>query len=144
MRTHPDVARWMATGGDIPLDAHLAFMARQDEDAFNLNYLARDAKGAAGVVSIHRIDRSAGVGHLGIYRNPWRAERGLGKRLLAAICRRAFEEQKLEVFRLEVAEGNEPALALYRRFGFRPSVVEVSAGLIAMALTRSDWAGAKQ
>lgn len=142
MRTHPDIARWMATGDDIPLEAHLAFMARQGQDTLNLNYLARDADGVAGVVSIHRIDRAVGVGHLGIYRSPWRSERGLGSRLLAAICRRAFEEEALEVFRLEVAEGNEPALALYRRFGFRPSAVEVRAGQIAMALTRSQWAGA--
>jgi ribosomal protein S18 acetylase RimI-like enzyme len=45
--------------------------------------------------------------------------RGIGARLLDACAERA-RERGCEEFRLEVAEANEPALALYRRAGFGP------------------------
>ncbi len=45
--------------------------------------------------------------------------RGTGGRLLDA-CAEQARERGFEEFRLEVAEANEPALALYRRAGFEP------------------------
>lgn len=141
MRTHPEVARWMATGGDIPVASHLAYMARQADDPLNANYLASDEAGVVGVVSLHRIDTANRAAELGIYRNPFRTERGLGTRLLAAICDVAFGPGKLETFRLEVASDNVAAISLYGRAGFiLQGSCEKDPNLLSMTLARTDWA----
>lgn len=141
MRTHPEVARWMATGGDIPLANHLAYMARQADDPLNANYLASDEAGVVGVVSLHKIDIATRTGDLGIYRNPFRTERGLGTRLLAAICEVAFGPGNLEIFRLEVASDNAAAISLYGRAGFiLQGSCEKAPNLLSMTLPRADWA----
>jgi len=142
MRTHPEVGRWMATGGEIPLSGHLAYMARQAADPLNANYLASDSAGVAGVVSLHRIDTATRTADLGIYRNPFRTERGLGTRLLAAICEVAFGPGNLEIFRLEVASDNVAAISLYGRAGFiLQGSCEKDPNLLSMTLARADWAG---
>lgn len=141
MRTHPEVGRWMATGGEIPLPSHLAYMARQADDPLNANYLASDAAGVVGVVSLHRIDTATHSADLGIYRNPFRTERGLGTRLLAAICEVAFGPGNLEIFRLEVASDNVAAISLYGRAGFiLQGSCEKDPNLLSMTLARADWA----
>ena len=141
MRTHPGVARWMATGSEIPLANHLAYMARQADDALNANYLASDEAGVVGVVSLHKIDTATRTADLGIYRNPFRTERGLGTRLLAAICEVAFGPGNLELFRLEVASDNAVAISLYGRAGFiLQGSCEKDPNLLSMTLARADWA----
>lgn len=141
MRTHPDVGRWMTTGSGISLDSHLAYMARQAEDSSNANYLVRDDAGAVGVVSLHRIDAVARSADLGIYRNPFRTEKGLGRRLLAAICEVAFGPANLDIFRLEVAADNFAAISLYDRGGFLPQgSSRENPDLLIMTLARTDWA----
>lgn len=141
MRTHPEIGRWMTTGGDIPLTNHLAYMARQADDQLNANYLASDHAGVVGVASLHKIDPVARTADLGIYRNPFRTERGLGTRLLAAICEVAFGPGKLETFRLEVASDNVAAISLYGRAGFiLQGSCEKDPNLLSMTLARTDWA----
>ncbi|TJZ77295.1 UDP-4-amino-4,6-dideoxy-N-acetyl-beta-L-altrosamine N-acetyltransferase [Chitiniphilus eburneus] len=119
MRTHPDIAQWMGSGGEIPLEAHLAFMARQRERTHDFSFLGRDAGGTLGVVSLHRLDLRNGVAWLGIYRNPFREELGLGRRLLQAIAQLGFDRLGLHTLKLEVVVDNLIAIAAYRRFGFR-------------------------
>jgi UDP-4-amino-4,6-dideoxy-N-acetyl-beta-L-altrosamine N-acetyltransferase len=119
MRNAPQVARWMGTGGDISPEDHQAFMDRQHAEQRNFNYLACDALGDVGVVSLHRVDTRNELAWLGIYRNPFRSERGLGMRLLRSIGLVAFGPAGLNSLKLEVVEDNVAALALYRRFGFR-------------------------
>lgn len=118
MRNHPEIARWMGSGGDIPLEHHLAFMARQGEDRANFNYLGRDAAGTLGVVSLHRLDVRNRSAWLGVYRNPFRTELGLGTRLMKAIARLAFDVARINSIKLEVVVDNEAAIGAYRRFGF--------------------------
>lgn len=48
--------------------------------------------------------------------------RGVGARLLLAVCRDA-RDRGATALTLEVRESNEPAQALYRRFGFAPAGV---------------------
>lgn len=118
MRTHPDIARWMGSGGDIPWASHLAYMARQHAQTCDFNYLGRDAGGTLGVVSLHRLDMRNGTAWLGIYRNPFREELGLGRRLLQAIAELGFGRLGLHTLKLEVVADNLTAIAAYRRFGF--------------------------
>ena len=146
MRNHPDVAKWMTTGGDISLESHLAFMRRQKNDPKNLNYLAYDSRGPLGVVSLHRLDVVASTAYLGIYRNPFRSEAGLGNRLMTAICAVAFGEIGLETFRLEVARDNHAAIALYKRVGFVAEGEPEAwcSDLLIMIRDRSDWTHRKE
>ena len=149
MRNHPKVARWMNTGGDITLAAHRAFMARQSQDSHNVNYLCQDDKGPAGVISLHRLDWHNRLAWLGIYRNPFRPDKGLGARLLATVNRLAFEVAQLHTLKLEVAADNERAIQAYLRAGFRHEGAWREAisrpqttnyvDLVLMGLTEQEW-----
>jgi len=61
----------------------------------------------------------------GVYTPPGRRNRGIARRALSEMCSRLFERSR--TLCLFVNEQNAPALAVYRRMGFRP---------------RSDWASA--
>jgi ribosomal-protein-alanine N-acetyltransferase len=77
----------------------------------------RGAPIAYGIVSIAgpADDREAEVHDLGVAVEHQR--RGLGRRMLTELIERARRREAREVF-LDVRVGNEPALALYRAFGF--------------------------
>ena len=149
MRNHPDIARWMNTGGDISLEAHRAFMARQHQETRNLNYLCQDPQGILGVLSLHRLDWHNRLAWLGIYRNPWRSEKRLGARLLTAVNRLAFDVAHLHTLKLEVAADNERAIQAYLRAGFRHEGAWREAvyrpqttnhvDLVLMGITEQEW-----
>lgn len=149
MRNHPEIARWMSTGGNISLEAHRAFMARQQDESRNLNYLCQDPQGILGVVALHRLDWQNRLAWLGIYRNPRRTDKGLGMRLLAAINQLAFEVARLHTLKLEVAADNERAIQAYLRAGFcqegawreavyRPHTTHY-VDLLLMGITEQEW-----
>jgi ribosomal-protein-alanine N-acetyltransferase len=54
--------------------------------------------------------------------DPDRQGGGIGTRLMLVLMRRAIE-RGVEAVTLEVRQSNDPALALYRRFGFAPAGV---------------------
>lgn len=65
----------------------------------------------------------AGDGHLvTLSTDPDRQRRGVASRLLLALCREAIDAG-CEQLTLELRASNEPALALYRHFGFAPAGV---------------------
>lgn len=149
MRNHPDVAHWMSSGGEIPLEAHLAFMQRQQHETRNFNYLCQDERGAAGIVSLHQLDWHNRIAWLGIYRNPSRHGERLGARLLAAVGQLAFEVARLHTLKLEVAADNERAIQAYERAGFRHEGAWREAvcrpdqhrfiDLLLMGITEQEW-----
>ena len=118
MRTHPDIAHWMGSGGDISLEQHRAFMARQKDERTHFNYLCHDSVDIVGVIALHRLDRLNRVAWLGIYRNPLRTEKGLGASLLRAVCQLAFDIAQLHTLKLEVVTDNDRAIAAYQKAGF--------------------------
>lgn len=150
MRNHPDVARWMTTAGEIAPADHAAFMARQASDERNVNYLMRDGDGEIGVVGLHRIDTRNRLAFVGIYRNPLSSRKGLGSRLLQALCRLAFRDVLLHSLKLEVAADNGAAIRLYERHGFvhegrwREAVRREKGfiDLVAMGLHEREWTDA--
>lgn len=149
MRTHPDIAHWMNSGGDISLESHLAFMARQHQDTRNINYLCQDNAAPLGVISLHRLDWHNRLAWLGIYRNPFRLDKGLGARLLSAVNQLAFDIARLHTLKLEVAADNERAIKAYLRSGFRHEGVWREAvyrpqtsnyvDLVLMGITEQEW-----
>jgi UDP-4-amino-4,6-dideoxy-N-acetyl-beta-L-altrosamine N-acetyltransferase len=139
MRTHPAVAEWMTNPGPIPWEAHLAFMARQADDLANLNLLATDEAGAAGVVALHNRSGSHDSAELGIYRNPFRTERGLGRRLLRALHDFAFSDPSLTTITLRVHRDNAPACHLYRSEGYAEAGADADPRFVKMALQRNVY-----
>lgn len=149
MRNHPDVAHWMSSGGEIPFDAHLAFMAHQQQEVRNFNYLCLDHLGPTGVVSLHRLDWHNRIAWLGIYRNPTRSAERLGVRLLAAIQQLAFDIAQLHSLKLEVAADNPRAIQAYVNAGFchegawREAVYRRQTthyvDLLLMGITEQEW-----
>ncbi|WOS64781.1 UDP-4-amino-4,6-dideoxy-N-acetyl-beta-L-altrosamine N-acetyltransferase [Sinorhizobium fredii] len=147
MRSHPAVSKWMTSGGDISLEAHSKYIARQKDDLTNRNYLMFSNDVIVGVVSLHRIDRRNQLAFLGLYRNPFSKESGIGRRLLGAICRLSFQQFGLHSLKLEVVADNRAAIQLYEAFGFlqegrwRECVRRDGefVDLIAMGLLRSEW-----
>ncbi|GAB4572451.1 MAG: ribosomal protein S18-alanine N-acetyltransferase [Anaerolineae bacterium] len=67
---------------------------------------------------------SGGEAHVStIATHPDYRRRGLGELLLAGMIRRALEIQAREIS-LEVRVSNEPAIALYTKYGFRPAGIK--------------------
>lgn len=122
-------------------------MARQKEDSANRSYLMLKGDAIVGVASLHRIDRRNEFAFLGLYRNPFSKAPSLGRLLLTAISRLAFQHFGLHSLKLEVAADNRTAIKLYEAFGFlhegrwrecvRRDMEFVD--LIAMGLLRSEW-----
>ncbi|MGY3942488.1 UDP-4-amino-4,6-dideoxy-N-acetyl-beta-L-altrosamine N-acetyltransferase [Aeromonas tecta] len=149
MRNHPDVAHWMSSGGEIPLAAHQVFMARQQHETRNFNYLCLDSQGPAGVVSLHQLDWHNSLAWLGIYRNPSRHGERLGARLLATVGQLAFDVARLHSLKLEVAADNERAIQAYQRASFRHEGAWREAvyrqdqhsfiDLLLMGITEQEW-----
>lgn len=137
--------------GNIKIDrqSHKQFMANQSSETRNFNYLAYDADGVAGVVSLHRVDRYNEIAWLGIYKNPFRSEKGLGRKILKAICHFAFEVAKLHTFKIEVVSNNAAAIRAYSAIGFKNEGVWREAvkrdsdylDLVLMGMTFSEWVG---
>jgi ribosomal protein S18 acetylase RimI-like enzyme len=57
---------------------------------------------------------------IGMYVLPGSRSSGVGRALLDAACRHALARPGMRTMVLTVTEGNAPAIALYRSFGFQP------------------------
>jgi RimJ/RimL family protein N-acetyltransferase len=124
--TDPEVNAWLATG-HLPIThaSELAFYAAADEESasgkghhFEI-HSADDMRllGMCGVIEIDPIDRH---GELGIFiGDPAGQGKGHGRDTINALLRFAFHTLGLNTIRLRAIEGNERALALYRKLGFR-------------------------
>lgn len=61
---------------------------------------------------------------IGMYVRPSSRRKGLGAQLMQAVVAAARSRPGLEVLRLTVTEGNEPAISLYTSIGFRAWGIE--------------------
>jgi len=83
--------------------------------------VARDDRGVLGALLVHRerIRALRHVGRLELFVHPDARRRGVGDALLAEAVRRAEADPVLRKLSLAVFADNAPALALYRKHGFR-------------------------
>jgi len=72
-----------------------------------------------GVISISRINEIHKHGFLGIYANPDSTVKGKGSSLLELVLKIAFVDLGLHTLKAELISGNDRALALYGRHGFK-------------------------
>lgn len=82
----------------------------------------RDEEGRlACIAGTHNVSDTYGVASIGnLVTSPSARGRGLARRCTARLLRGAFRRVRLVT--LDVQHGNEPAMRLYRHFGFRPYV----------------------
>lgn len=127
------------SAGEEPL--HLPFTAVDGADG--------QAIGHIQMVSIDRQNRSLTIGRVLIGPAELRG-RGLGRQMLAAALRIAFEELAMHRVDLSVFDFNKPAIACYERLGFRREGVlrdhrRVGNGYwssILMSILEDEWRAA--
>lgn len=79
-----------------------------------------EEQAVVGMISLHRFTgRQRHVAGLGMFVHPAFHGRGIGTRLMEAALDAAGREWQVARVELQVYPDNEPALRLYRRFGFR-------------------------
>lgn len=100
----------------------------------DLSVVARDAEGVAGAVVMTGLD--AGTAHVAqLAVRPGSQRQGLARRLMADAEARAWAAGFSRITLL-VASSNAPALALYRRLGFRPQARFIAGFRAAGTLVR--------
>ena len=151
-RNQPDVARWMYTRHEITEAEHAAWFARHLVDPQARSWVIEWDGTGVGVVNLSGIDADTHRAEWGIYVADARA-RGTGAAEGATFLslEQAFGPLHLDEVTCEAVAGNERALRLYQRMGFRrrqdQPVTVVRAGepfdVVELALGADEWAGAR-
>jgi len=92
-------------------------MINLKSDNRNAYWLVESEGEYKGVVYLSRLDFKNRNGYFGIYSNP--DLKGVGNMLEGCLLKVAFDVACLHTLKLEVIKGNERALKLYERFGFK-------------------------
>ncbi len=114
MRNHKSVAI-ASFRSFIPLDEHLQFREKLRLKNRTAYWLVKKDKTILGVISLTVTGIKAKIG---LYKNPFLPQRGIGKELLT-IIEEVAKRCKLEVLELEVKRDNKRALRLYFKKGFK-------------------------
>ena len=122
-RNQPDVRKWFLDSSVISTEQHQRWFEhyrdRDDDFVFIIEETER-LKRPVGQVSLYAIDwegRRAKFGRLMIGDAQARG-RGLALRAVETLVRHAEHGFGLRELRLEVFDGNDPAIAIYQRCGF--------------------------
>ena len=135
---HIEQAYGMHTGSEDDWRGYVTGILRGDAGRFlpDASFVALEGDRLAGAILVTHWMGAPMVTEIGVA--PSRRRRGLGRALLSAASTRlaAVDEPRWALY---VTEGNEPALALYRSFGFQPAGGRtVTARLPAAAPSRSQ------
>lgn len=76
-------------------------------------------KNGAPIGVIDLVDITDTTASLGLYANPFSDRKGIGRIILRALIRYAYETLSLSTLKIEYFEGNEKARYLYDKFNFR-------------------------
>jgi ribosomal-protein-alanine N-acetyltransferase len=101
---------------DVPWSRRL-FVEELAQRRSRIYRAAWEGRTVVGFGGLMLVDDEAHVNNIAV--DPERVGRGIGRALLSDLARRALERGARHLT-LEVRADNEPALALYRRFGFAP------------------------
>ncbi|MGB9807583.1 MAG: UDP-4-amino-4,6-dideoxy-N-acetyl-beta-L-altrosamine N-acetyltransferase [Thermosulfidibacteraceae bacterium] len=118
-RNYPEVRKWSYMDHEIGVDEHRGFIKRLKGDSRNAYFLAIKEGKPIGVISLVRIDFKNRSSYFGIYANPFEKMPNVGTMLGRALLKLAFEIINLHTLKLEVLEGNDRAIGLYRKLGFK-------------------------
>lgn len=115
-RNNEDIRSYMYTNQIISPESHENFISslktRKDKQYFVVY------KNSAPIGVIDLIDITGTTASLGLYGNPFSDRKGIGRIILRALIRYAYETLQLSTLRLECLEDNEKAKILYQKFDF--------------------------
>ncbi len=120
-RNNEKIRKWMYNDNIITKDEHVNFINFLKNSKDKVYWLVKkeDSNIYVGVLNLVNISWRHRNAYLGIYTNPEQRIRGSGKIILSFILKIAFSFLNLHSLKLEVIENNEPAIRLYRNFGFQ-------------------------
>ena len=116
-RNHPNIRKWMFTQEPISLQTHLSYIDSLRNKKDRIYFLVKKDSEAIGVIDFTNIDPKMKIAELGVYANP--AIKGVGTLLMTSLIDYAFSMLNVDTLISEVFEENEPALKLYKRYGFK-------------------------
>jgi UDP-4-amino-4,6-dideoxy-N-acetyl-beta-L-altrosamine N-acetyltransferase len=116
-RNHPSVRTNMYNTDIISQEEHLAFIDSLVKKEDKRYFLVQENTTNFGVIDFN--DISSISTKLGIYINPYLAQKGIGTLLMQTLIAYAFDVLKTHTLEAEVFAHNEKAIHLYNKFGFQ-------------------------
>jgi len=133
-RNHPSVRKWMFSKDKIALNEHLAYIELLKTKKDRAYFLLKAQGNPIGVIDFTEIDLDRSQASIGLFAKP--NLRGVGKILMQEILDYGFNQLKVKTLRSEVFEGNDTAIKLYKRHGFKE--VERRDNIIVMELKNEN------
>jgi len=115
-RNHESVRSHMYTDEIITLENHTAFIDSLHHRTDKIYFIV--VKNGAPIGVIDLVDITKTSASLGLYANPFSDRKGIGRIIMRALIRYAYETLHLTTLHLECYEENERAQALYQKFDF--------------------------
>lgn len=138
-RNHEGVRVHMYTDELITLKNHNAFIDSLSQRKDKAYFIVIKNTHPIGVVDLVDITKTSAS--LGLYANPFSDRKGIGKIILRAVMKYAYETLQLTTLRLECFEENEKAKLLYQKFDFKETkrIVKHNKSIICMEHHREHW-----
>jgi len=115
-RNDENIRSYMYTNEIISPENHENFIAslktRKDKQYFVVY------KNSAPIGVVDLVDITDTTASLGLYANPYSDRKGIGRIILRALIRYAYETLALKVLQIECFEDNDKAKTLYQKFDF--------------------------
>ncbi len=115
-RNHESVRNHMYTTEFITLEKHNTFIDSLNHCNDKIYFVVIKNSAPIGVVDL--VDITDTSAFLGLYANPFSDRKGIGRIILRALIRYAYETLHLTALHLECFEENDKAKALYQKFDF--------------------------
>jgi RimJ/RimL family protein N-acetyltransferase len=136
-RNKDHIRKWFLNTDEISEEKHYAWFLRYKEldTDFVFIILAKELGDLpVGQISLYGVDWQAGNAEYGrlLIGNPAAMGKGFGRQATRLLLEYGFEQMGLKEIHLDVKDGNEPAIAIYKAAGF----IEKSRinGLITMSI----------
>ncbi|QDI92632.1 N-acetyltransferase [Salicibibacter halophilus] len=113
--------QWGGPNFTYPLDEKQLERYMEEPDRYIYSVVEQETEMIIGHISLGRIDkenRSARVGKV-LVGDPGARGKGIGRQMMTAILKIAFDEMHLHRVSLGVFSFNEPAIACYEKVGFQ-------------------------
>lgn len=129
-RNHEDSRRWFHSKEAIAWEAHVAWFERYEATSDDFVFILDEGTTPVAQVALRDVTHeSAELGRCLV--SPDHRGRGLAATMLTLCLRVAREQLGLSRVWLEVVDGNDRAIASYRRAGFAPAELPCTPGSTA-------------
>lgn len=116
-RNHPDIRSFMYTEHIITQNEHQAFLNSLGNRKDKCYFLVLDTNRPIGVIDLTEIQDASAV--IGLYANPFDAQKGKGSILMKTLMEYAIQTLHLNRLKAECFSDNIKAKYLYEKFDFK-------------------------